>query len=121
MASDNDRLAAYNLMEIINIEKLDVEDLVNTTYGSSERARLASKLGLGVELVERKSDKDSDIFSEYDEAGQGWEGYAFAILRVGAEFFRTDGSVSSYGYETWPGFFYPVKPIEKVITGYERV
>jgi hypothetical protein len=80
--------------------------------------------GVDVKLAAYVPDKRSpDEWGEYDEGSVGVHSLVFEVrgpddTRV---FVRKDGSVSSYGRESWDGPLYEVRPVEKTITAYEKV
>lgn len=81
-----------------------------------------------VELVEIER-PDDDVIREayYGDYPQGYEGKIALVFKVTSPkdsqivYVRKEGTVNSYGSESWDGPLTEVKPVEKPVVVFERV
>jgi hypothetical protein len=89
-----------------------------------DRKRVVSHEGVDVRAVQYVPHSgEPDTWGEYPEGYQGVHSLIFEVTGPGDTrvLLRKDGSVSSYGRESWDGPIYEVVAVEKTVTGYEKL
>lgn len=88
------------------------------------KGRRLSKDGIDVKLVHYVAhDGQPDTWGEYPEGYEGKHSLVFEVTGPSDThtLIRKDGSVSSYGRESWDGPIYEVVAVQKTVTGYEKL